>query len=360
MATQFRIGTFNVENLFSRAKVINFQNDERGTELLKKIAALDDLLDQEVYDKAQIADVYDELKDYISIEADKGTFFGKTVNGKRTVIAKGRGDWRGRIEFKRDTFSDQTRKNTARVIHEIKADICCLVEVESRPVLKNFCTDVVNTGNFKHYTHVMCIDGNDMRGIDVSLVSRFPIRNLRSHVDDKQGKTVIFSRDCLEVELLLPEERTLWLLINHLKSKLGPEADSAKKRKLQAQCVAEILKGYDLTKDLVAVAGDFNDTPDSDALSPLLQTPHLHDVLKEQFPNPADRWTYHFKTNEQIDYLLVSEPLRGALQAASVERRGMWQVDKFSNGAIQPFPEITRFAESASDHAAVYADFKLG
>jgi predicted extracellular nuclease len=360
MATQFRIATFNVENLFSRAKVINFQDEARGRELLEKIAQLDSLLEQEVYDKAKIADLYDELKEYIAIEEEIGKFFGKTVNGKRTVVAKGRDAWRGRIEFRRASFSDVTRQNTARVIRAVDADICCLIETESRPILKAFCSDVLHSGNFKRYPHLMCIDGNDDRGIDVAIVSRLPIRTLRSHVDDKEGKSEIFSRDCLEVELLHPDGFTIWLLINHFKSKgFGSQTTSNKKRKLQSTRVNAILQSFDLSKDLVVVAGDLNDTPDSDPLSPLLQTPNLFDVLAEKFPNPKDRWTYHFKKNQQIDYLLVSKPLRDGLQAAGVERRGIWEVEKFSDNQIQPFKQITRFAESASDHGAVFADFLL-
>ena len=36
----------------------------------------------------------------------------------------------------------------------------------------------------------MVIDGNDERGIDVGLVTRFPVGTMRSHVDDfKNGST---------------------------------------------------------------------------------------------------------------------------------------------------------------------------
>jgi endonuclease/exonuclease/phosphatase family metal-dependent hydrolase len=361
MPTPLRIATFNVENLFSRARAINFQNNERGTEILEQIKQFEALLDQPVYDQAQLADQYDALKEYISVENEMGEFFGNTVSGKRRVIATGRDDWRGRIEFRRDTFSDATRRNTARVIKSINPDICCLIEVESRPVLRSFCTDVLSTsGSFKRFPHAMCIDGNDPRGIDVSVISRVPIGILRSHVDDMLGKTQVFPRDCLEVELIHPDGFTIWLLINHFTSKLGPAADTAKKRKRQAERVAEILQGYDLTRQYVVVAGDFNDTPDSAALAPLLHVPNLFDVLAESLPNPADRWTYHFKKNVQIDYLLVSKPLRDALKTVGIERRGMWKVGQYSGGQIQIFDTITRYAESASDHGAVWADFLIG
>jgi predicted extracellular nuclease len=87
---------------------------------------------------------------------------------------------------------------------------------------------------------------------------------------------------------------------------------------------------------------------------------HLHDVLKLQFPNKADRWTYHYAgNNDQIDYILVSTPLKNLFQQAGVERRGMHDLAAKSNGAETSFPEVTSPANAASDHGAVWADFNL-
>ena len=84
----------------------------------------------------------------------------------------------------------------------------------------------------------MLIDGNDnARGIDVALVSRFPIRTMRSHVDDSENGQLIFSRDCLELEVLHPSG-PIWLLIKHFKSKgYGSPAKNNQKRRMQAECL---------------------------------------------------------------------------------------------------------------------------
>ena len=59
------------------------------------------------------------------------------------------------------------------------------------------------------------------------------------------------------------------------------------------------------------MAGDLNDTPDSAPLKPLMDVRYLYDVLALQFPNqPKKRWTYHYNDFEQIDYVLVSKPLK--------------------------------------------------
>jgi hypothetical protein len=44
------------------------------------------------------------------------------------------------------------------------------------------------------------IEGNDDRGIDVGLMSGFPVGTMRSHVDDLRNNSRIFSRDCPEYE----------------------------------------------------------------------------------------------------------------------------------------------------------------
>lgn len=109
----------------------------------------------------------------------------------------------------------------------------------------------------------MLIDGNDNRGIDVGVYSKFPITDVNTHIFDRpspNSRSRIFSRDCLEVEIAISPRRRLWLLANHLKSKFGGSSDS--RRRAQAVRVAEIVKRFDLERDRVIVAGDLNDTPD--------------------------------------------------------------------------------------------------
>ena len=59
------------------------------------------------------------------------------------------------------------------------------VEVESRAGLERFNRDYVTPLLADPYEHVMVIEGNDPRGIDVRILSRFSIDRMRSHVDDR-------------------------------------------------------------------------------------------------------------------------------------------------------------------------------
>ena len=350
----FRIATFNVENLFERAKIFNFEDNDVVTRNLDDLAALQTQLRRNTYDRPQILRLINRLNAFIKINEVRGRLLGRR-GGRRVVVANGRRDWDGFIEFKRSRFSDVTRRNTARVIRSVNAEVLGLVEAEDRLVLNRFDSDLLGT---RDYDFNMLIDGNDQRGIDVGLYSRFPIGGVWTHIFDRVGNSRIFSRDCLEVQLLLPNGDSLWVLTNHFKSKFGGDSPSSRRRrKGQADRVAEILRSeYDLRSDLVAVVGDFNDTPDSQPLRGLLRMQRLHDVLSLQFPNsPEDRWTYRFRNeNQQIDYVLVSDPLRDALRQAGVERRGM-----FTNGFTTPFNSVTSWRNAASDHAAVWADFSL-
>jgi endonuclease/exonuclease/phosphatase family metal-dependent hydrolase len=367
MPGKFRVASFNVENLFGRAKVINFDDPSVGDGILQKIDNFRLLLKKTTYtaqDKKDILKLYNsELKPYIEVREDRGKLFKHSGWAVTGVAAKGAGDWDGEIAFKRADFSDMARKNTAQVIKDVRADVACIVEAESRPTLQAFDTHLLGS----RYKFEMLIDANDPRGIDVGLYSKHLLGGIRTHMFDKQGTKLIFSRDCLEVEVLLPNGKTLNVLCNHFKSR-GYDFDgtSDQKRQRQATRVAEILGQYDLTKDWVMVAGDFNDNPASAALQPLLSVQNLHDVLELQFPGDAmQRWTYHFNQFEQIDFILVSKALKGKFRKAGVERRGMFELEKLttaSGGLVEiekEYDSVTRSSDAASDHGAVWAEFDL-
>jgi endonuclease/exonuclease/phosphatase family metal-dependent hydrolase len=356
-----RIATFNVENLFSRAKVLNLQDSAETADRLLRINDLQKLLDKTAYTpamKVEILALVDELKGDIEIREDRGKLITGT-GANRKVAASGSGDWDGGIDLKRAEFTDIQRENTALVFNTLKADVFCVVEAEGREVLKNFNSALLSP----KYKFNVLIDGNDPRGIDVGLYSKFEFGTLRTHIFDGPANSRTFSRDCPEYEVKLPSGKSLFVLPNHFKSKSGGEAATDARRKRQAEAVRDILKRYDLATEFVVVAGDLNDTPDRAPLQPLLGVPNLFDVLAVQFPSAADapkRGTYKFGNKlPQIDYLLVSKPLRDKLTKAGVEQRGIWKIADV-NPAVSTFAEITGPNNAASDHGAVFADFDIG
>jgi endonuclease/exonuclease/phosphatase family metal-dependent hydrolase len=358
MPTPFRVASFNCENLFSRAKILNLANQDAAADELEKVDRLNKLIHKKqnftAAQKAKIIALYHELKEYIDIRENRGKLFNRN---KTAVVADSGQDWDGEIEFKRERFSELTRENTAKVFKAVKADVACVIEAEDRPSLVAFNNQLLDSRKFKYG---IVVDGNDPRGIDVGALSNFPIVDLKTHVYDGTPQSRVFSRDCLRVEMELPDGKPLRLLCNHFKSKSGGEAASDPRRRRQAERVVEILADYDLKNDLVIIAGDLNDTPDRQPLRPLLDLANLFDVLELQFPQaPQKRWTYHYESMEQIDYLLVSKPLKTAFKEAGVERRGIFELSQITGGEETEFDTVTRYPNAASDHGAVWADFEI-
>lgn len=364
---KIKIGTYNVNNLFERVKVMELEGfSATGKEVLGDVSRLNELLENDSYKDNVGVEIVKILNKYFhempsnpwfEINQIREKLYGMRQDGSGAFLkAKGRKEWLGWVEMTKQPTNEVSVQNTARVIKAIDADILCVVEVDNRIALNRFNEFLLNKEKVE-YPHTMVIDGNDERGIDVGVLTRFEISSIRSHVDDKykstNGKSYpIFSRDCPEYKIDIGNGKFVHLLCNHLKSKgYGTQASSDAKRKRQAKRIVEILKNYDLTKDLVVVAGDFNDTPTSQPLKDLMAVPNLFDVLSSPLLNGA-RWTYH-TGNQQIDYLLVSKPIWDNLTKVEVERRGI-----FKQGNIS-FPEVTNKVTQSSDHAAIMAEFNV-
>jgi endonuclease/exonuclease/phosphatase family metal-dependent hydrolase len=283
--------------------------------------------------------------------------------GTLTVVADGRGDWIGWLDLKIGPVNEYSVRNTARVIHDLDADVVALIEAESRPALVRFGDALMPAVGGQGYDHVMLIDGNDERGIDVAIMTKagFDITDIRSHVDDADDDGQIFSRDCAEYAVRTPSGARVIVLVNHLKSKgFGSQATSNKKRRRQA---ARIKKIYDdlraAGEALVAVVGDFNDTPASAPLAPLLGQTDLKDIFVHPKFNDGGRpGTFgNCAAGNKIDYILLSPKLFQKVIAGGVFRMGVWGG---KNGTIFPhYPEIENAAQAASDHAAVWAEIEI-
>jgi hypothetical protein len=98
---------------------------------------------------------------------------------------------------------------------------------------------------------------------------------------------------------------------------------------------------------LYAVVGDFNDTPASPWVNPLLTSPHLTDVLAVHLP-VTERWTHYYRSKNsvsQIDQVLASKALArriGDLLAADpakkphIEREGLAYRELNASGLVLP------------------------
>lgn len=198
----------------------------------------------------------------------------------------------------------------------LAADIVVLQEVENKPLL-----ELLNNSRLKDsgYKTVELVEGNDPRGIDVGLLSRYPIKRLQTHVDDKfpgvdgDTATYSFSRDCLEVELDVGG-RSVVLLINHLRSESTSSGDGTARRAAQAAQVRKIADGLlgQNPNALLAVVGDLNDDPTSRPLQLLRDgSPALFDILTLR--PAAERYTASWSGKPQVDFQLLSPAMRATL-----------------------------------------------
>lgn len=306
-----KIGTFNAENLFLRYK---FLANERGSMGNKKV----------------------DPSEFIK-EGGHINMFGFEV------------------------FDEGQRKNTARVILENDPDVICLQEVENLETLKQFKSKYLN----RKYPYAMLIDGNDLRLIDVAILSKFEIGEVKTHQFDKDKDGVIFSRDCLEADIFLDKKgnKRLTLFVNHLKSRLGGEEKTAEKRERQATRIAGIIQerfGKDAKNANFAVLGDFNDTPDAECLKPLLDGKLVENVVSRLPKN--EQWTHYWSSKRetnQFDYILLSKALakKNSKILPKIERRGLANYAKAYKGPR--FPGVGPEGTEASDHCAVFMEINV-
>ena len=371
-----RIATFNTENLFRRPRVFNLKNDEAREQILNDYRKLTGLLEKEDYDvetdgktdRTRIAELI--LKHVV--EEGRETpppFFVNETRGQHTlfqvkhkdrkpfvvVVAGGRSDWTGWVELVRDDLGWPAVQNTARVVAEIDADILLVVEVEDRTTLRRFNKQLLGDVLKKApYPYELVLDGNDPRGIDIGILSRFPITSVRSHVfdldPDRPGKR-LFSRDCPEFELDLGGP-PLWVLGCHFKSQSG---DNPELRLAQAQRTATIYQAARERSPHIVVAGDFNDSPDSQAVKALLSTGLQDAMSHSSFPDSELPGTIGTATSrdQKFDYLMFSPELWELVADVGVERRGVWAPRTFDH-----FDEVKSKETQASDHAALFADLE--
>ena len=368
-----RIAAFNVENLFNRARALDQRTWSAGRPVLEAYSEVCTLLEEPEYTEpvqrgilrglARLGLRKGDTAKFARLRQNRGRLLRRSRDGRVTVVAGGRADWIGWVELTTDRCDELALEHTARVLRDVGADVVGVIEAESRFALKRFADAGVVTAGRPRYPHVMVVDGNDERGIDVGVLSAagYPITGQHSHVDDVDHVGRVFSRDCPEYHLRTPGGQTVAVLVNHFKSKgYGGKVASDAIRRRQAARVAEIYRGLVAggTPNVVVV-GDLNDTPDSAPLAPLLTGTDLRDISAHPaFDDGGRPGTYgHCTARTKLDYVLLSPALWAVAAGGGIYRRGVWGG---RNGTLWPIYEsMTSAVHAGSDHAAIYADLDL-
>jgi endonuclease/exonuclease/phosphatase family metal-dependent hydrolase len=287
-------------------------------------------------------------------------------------------------------INDETEKQlTAQAISETNADVTVVQEVESLPALRLFKDTFLQD---QQYKYTILIAGNDPRLINVGVLSRYPIESIDTHIHeiDSELNEPLFSRDCLECDIVLPENnKKLRLYVNHLKSMLDKNdpcngrKNTMKKRMHQAKRIKEIvLKDYPNSSKQTennglednhpfVILGDLNDYMKSDeqgepAIGDIVNWERVENIIATRLPE-EEQWTEFSEgfpkcnrpeSYSQLDYILLSKKLadKNKSKIPQIIRKGLELKATKYNGPR--FEGITG-RKRASDHCPVVIELEI-
>ncbi|HNZ26788.1 MAG TPA: endonuclease/exonuclease/phosphatase family protein [Spirochaetota bacterium] len=217
-------------------------------------------------------------------------------------------------------------QSVSGVIKKINADFVGLGEIENIFVLSN----IAKSSGYPYY---YLEEGNDPRGIDVALLSKYPAvytsnRDLPTPYDGNPNYK--FSRDCPKVEIILENGVKFYLLLTHLKSKFGGDANSERKRISQIYGILDILDGIyaENNEPYVLIMGDFNSERYSEPMN-ILEKSGLKNI--NYLYNEKNIWTTNFGKKKDIDYFLVNEAFFKKITKYKLKTFGGKYIDKISD-----------------------------
>ena len=244
-------------------------------------------------------------------------------------------------------------------------DLVALCEIENDSVIYDLTRrSALRTIGYDYLT----TSSIDPRGIDVALLYKptsyrpFAHKSLRlpsSHVPE--GRHV---RDVLCISGCLVTGDTLDLFICHLPSRLNGRQSAILRHRVTSFMRHAIDSLSALrTVPRIVVMGDFNDTPDSYALSPLSQHGTLICITDTL------RGSYRYKGQwEQIDHIYLSPTLIDTTYTLHLDPQGAWVADDDILTEPEPLyggfrPRRTyhgmRYQGGTSDHLPVCCDLQF-
>jgi len=233
----------------------------------------------------------------------------------------------------------------AESIRNLNADVIAVEEVENRFYLERFVNVFLPEMG---YRDVVLFEGNDGRGIDVGLISRIPVGEVRSRrhlrFPGHDGGEARFNRDVLAVSLKPKDAEPFDVWVVHLKSNAGGREEAEPIRLAEARELRRLLDEA-MTENpdaRIIVTGDFNDTPESETIKTIVGTGT--NALWSAGSDLQDPTAVSYNRGEfrsVIDFILCSP----AMQKEYV--KGSFQIPQ---GAVE---------STGSDHNPVKATFKL-
>jgi endonuclease/exonuclease/phosphatase family metal-dependent hydrolase len=208
-----------------------------------------------------------------------------------------------------NVLHDEERVFSVLSMRQAAPEVVCLQEVDNKLALDAFHDRYLRRVARQTFLYRILIEGNDPRGIDVAVLSQFPIESATTHQHVEADihypagvkRERVFRRDCLEVKIN-KEGRILPIFVCHFKSMSGGRAETRPIRAAEAAAVRHILGARfgDPAKHDWLVVGDVNDYTETDGvpdrqhgLSALVEEGFSVDLIK-RIQDPFNRWTHFF------------------------------------------------------------------
>lgn len=198
-----------------------------------------------------------------------------------------------------------------RVLQNTRADVVAVQEVHDKKAL-DALVDKYMTGN--PYPYRVIVPGNDSRGINVAILSKYPIVDVHSNVGetfDVNGRKQHFSRDFLEATVRVKDGFDFTIGTTHLKAQAGGQAADDKRLgegKEIHKILTERMAAYPGRR--YVVCGDFNDVESSPAVRAVKG--HDGDAARLYDPLAGSSEISHPATHRRIDFLLLSDGMKDA------------------------------------------------
>ncbi len=244
--------------------------------------------------------------------------------------------------------SQTERDKVAQRIIDMDVDVLAVKEVEDIDTLKRFNIECLG----RMYDYQVLIEGNDARLIDLGVLSKYPIGPITSwkeavHASDPG--IPVFGRDLLELEVWnkTRTKKLFTLYNNHLKSHFVPyyqdpvqgALQANQRRQRQAESIAHIIEARMRPNSSYIVLGDMNDPPNSQWLDPFVSSNALN--LQNALTNPVETrqpkpdtpmpatsaWTHRYKSTGQpaeyelYDQIWISPALANKQTGQWIDRR---------------------------------------
>ncbi len=267
----------------------------------------------------------------------------------------------------------------ANVINDIDEkhfpDLIAMIEVENKAVLQDLLkTDVFKTKNYQ----ISHRETKDPRGIDVALLynpKTFKyISDYQYDIYDSLGNAY-HTRQIYLVKGLVGKD-TLYVLINHWKSRSGGLAKTEFKRILAAKTlkkVTDMILSYNPDANIICM-GDFNDTPTNTSINTTFNasTDSIFETKDEMFNLTAflakqKLGTYNYRGDwNMIDNMIISQNMlnkRNSIHAVTSAKIYESSLNTFhkSNGIDVPNKTYggKNYYGGVSDHFPIYCYFKV-